>query len=251
MEAFRQLFKIEISLTIRQVCSSSPQHKSNQSNYKHSFFVSLPARSCMGAQSKCAWHKQWPGWMLCPSITLIAEKDTGKWNVSPSLVSSFDTIKGRQTAENPISSQHQSPALGAGGIESSLKLESVSTKQIVRGKQQNRSPHKGILSLLICRSHLSPTKATLQALLLEVLTFSATLSSKYKIGLKLQRWGASLKQRNHLHLSGAFKAQASQNSSRNTCSSKVLVSVKCLSGPNVLHLSEMWAVQDSDFDLNT
>lgn len=187
--------------------------------------------------------------MLSPSITLIAQKDTGKWNVSPSLVSTFDKIKGRQTAVNPVSSQHQSPALGASGIESSLKLKSVSAKQTARGKKQSRSLHKGVLSLLICWSHLSPTKATLQALLrLEVLPFSAILSSKYKIGLKLQRWGSSVKQRNHLHLTGVI--QSSSLSNRSTGSSKDLVSVKCLSGPSVLHLSEMGLVQDSDFDLN-
>lgn len=189
--------------------------------------------------------------MLSPSITLIAQKDTGKWNVSPSLVSTFDKIKGRQTAVNPVSSQHQSPALGASGIESSLKLKSVSAKQTARGKKQSRSLHKGILSLFICWSHLSPTKATLQALLrLEVLTFSAILSSKYKLGLKLQRWGSSVKQRNHLHLTGVIQSSSLSNSFRSTGSSKDLVSVKCLSGPSVLHLSEMGLVQDSDFDLN-
>lgn len=144
--------------------------------------------------------------MLSPSITLIAEKDTGKGNVFPSLVSAFNTIKGRQTVENPVSSQYQSPALGASGIESSIKAQECIHKTN-RGKQQSRSLHKGILSLLICRSHLSPPKATLPVLLcLEVLTFSAILSSKYRIGLKLQRWGGSVKQRNNLHLTGVTQS---------------------------------------------
>lgn len=175
-------------------------HRTNQTNDKLSFFCVLTNIV------QCAWHKQWPGWMLSPSITLIAEKDTGKWNVSPFLVSTFNTIKGRQTAENPVSSQHQSPALGASGIESSIKAQECIHKTN-RGKQQSRSLHKGILSLLICRSHLSPPKATLLALLcLEVLTFPAILSSKYRIGLKLQRWGGSVKQRNNLHLTGIIQS---------------------------------------------
>lgn len=134
---FPQLFKIKISLTTGQ--NQAFQFKLiGQANRANTSFCVLTSKEGNRCLVQLTQHKQWPCWMLSPSITFLAEKDTGKGNASPSLVSPFDKIKGRERAENPFSSQHQSPALGASGIESSLKLKSASTKQIVRGKPKQR-----------------------------------------------------------------------------------------------------------------
>lgn len=135
-----------------QVC------RTDRTNTSFRILTSEEQKQC---SVQLAQHKQQPCWMMFfPSITFIAEKDTGKRNASPSLVSTFDKIKGRERPENSFPSQHQSPALGAQNTESSLKPKSASTKQ------SEESLYKGIFfSLLICWSHLSPTKAALQALL--------------------------------------------------------------------------------------
>lgn len=59
-----------------------------------------------------------------------------------------------------------------------------------------------------------------------------------------------MKQRNHLHLTWTIESSGLSNSFRSSCSSKDIASVRSLSGPNDLFLSEIRPVQDSDSDLN-
>lgn len=120
--------------------SSSPQDKQTGQT---PLSASLPAKSGTSAWSNLLSIKSRHAG--CSLHLSLSEKDTGKGNASLSLVSTFDKIRGRERAKDPFSSQHQSPPLGARGIESSLKLKNASTKQIVRGKPTQRhllfSPH--------------------------------------------------------------------------------------------------------------
>lgn len=159
-------------------------------------------------------------------------------------------------AKNPFPSHHGSWMTTRKQYRELTALKSASTEQAARGRgrKEHKKPeesskdlslHKGIFFGLISWSHLSSTKATLQALLQPVSFNFLCNSFDYKEGLKLQGWGGSVKESTRLQQLSPFRAQSSL-SFRSSCSSKSLASVKYHGRPKgTVAPSTILLVQDS------